>query len=77
MSTGPVLVLGKKKMYASSKGKIGHRMVATATDDLDFPRDVFGAVVQNTDMESTTDDPGIDILHSLLLDSSAEDTAQR
>ena len=80
MSTVPVLVLGKKKMFASSsKGKSSHRL-AVATDDLDdFPRDVYGAVVQNIDsMESTTDDPGIDILHSLLLDSnSAEEAAKR
>lgn len=83
MSTVPVLVLGKKKMFASSsKGKSSHRL-AVASDDLndleDFPRDVYGAVVQNiNNLESTTDDPGIDILHSLLLDStSAEEAAAK
>ena len=79
MSTLPVLVLGKKKMFASSsKGKSSHRLAVPAADlDLeDFPRDVYGAVVQNINMESTTHDPGIDILHSLLLDStSAEEEA--
>ena len=84
MSTLPVLVLGKKKMFASSsKGKSSHRLAvaAAAAADLDledFPRDVYGAVVQNTNMESTTHDPGIDILHSLLLDStSAEEAAAK
>ena len=67
-------------MFASSsKSKSSHRL-AVAVAEEEFPRDVYGAVVQNTNLESTTHDPGIDILHSLLLDSTSvevEEAAKR
>lgn len=84
-STEPALVLGKKRFYAASSkakklsnGEEGNDSDDDDDNDDDTPRDVYGAVIQNPLLHSTTaPHDEIGILHSLLLDGSAEETSTR
>ncbi len=84
----PAMVLGKKRFYAASakaRRIVGDKYREEGQDDVgegdeeygddDEPRDVYGAVIQNPIMHSTTPADDIGILHSLLLDVSTEDAA--